>query len=293
MFRKSVGKIEMPSLPNILTRIIQLTSNPDTNADDLAGVVLTDQSMTSKILRLANSAYFARRKKADTVSEAVTILGFGFVRNLAASASILDAFFPTRVFVGFDWQKMWTHCVITAIASEAIYNLSNAHTKRHNEAVFVSGLIHDVGKMIIAQALPHKFSLIVEHCKKENVDMAVSELVYLSTNHTFIGKELGIQWKLPENLVAGMAFHHAPYAASSHENIARAVSAANMLAKRIDRNYIIGLEQHISKKEIAETAGLHVEQIDYVVKSVYIGLEKCKELINWSNEFPILHLKAA
>ncbi len=91
MFGRSSGKIDLPSMPVALARIIQITNSPDATAEQLAKVVMFDQSLATKVLRLANSAFFGRKMKAETITEAVVTLGFGSVRNLAASASVVEA----------------------------------------------------------------------------------------------------------------------------------------------------------------------------------------------------------
>src|SRR5512133_1340035 len=109
MFGRSSGKIDLPSVPATLARIIQITSSPEATADELAHVVMLDPSLSTKVLRIANSAYYGRRTKAETITDAVVTLGFGAVRNLAASASVVDALFPRQMFPGFGWQEMWIH----------------------------------------------------------------------------------------------------------------------------------------------------------------------------------------
>lgn len=286
MFGRSSGKIDLPSVPATLARVIQITNSPDATAEQLAGAVMLDQSLATKVLRLANSAYLGRRTKAETITEAVVTLGFSSVRNLAASASVVDALFPKQMFQGFSWQDMWIHSVTCGLAAEAIYTRSSGGMSRSNESAFIAGLLHDVGKLILARALPQRFIQVVEACREYNFDMVRAENNIIGTNHAKVGGELSEQWEFPSKLQAGVAFHHAPDAAMEHEDIARAVQAADLLAKRMGRNYLMGVPVDISLKIVAETAGLQLRDMDFVVNQVRDGLRQCGEILSWADHMP-------
>lgn len=286
MFGRSSGRIDLPSMPATLARIIQVTNNPESTAEQLAGIVKLDQSLSTKVLRLANSAFLGRRIKAETITEAVVTLGFGSVRNLAASASVVDALFPRRLFIGFSWRDMWTHSVTCAVGAEVIYSRMVGCRGSENESAFVSGLLHDVGKLIIARALPQRFIQVVEACRDYNFEMIRAENNILSTTHCKIGADLAQQWDFPEKLTAGIAYHHNPEDALEHEDIARAVKAANLLAKRLNRNYIQGVPVDISAKDVADAAGLNCSDIGSISDLVRVKLSQCGEILSWGDSMP-------
>jgi len=284
MFGRSSGKIDLPSVPAALARIIQITNSPDASAGKVAGIVMLDQSLAAKVLRIANSAFYGRRAKAETISEAVVTLGFSSVRNLAASASVVDTLFPKQMFPGFSWQDMWIHSVNCAVASEVIH--SRMARTSSSEAAFVAGLLHDVGKLILARALPERFMQIVEACREYNFTMAQAEKNLLSTDHAKIGGELAEGWEFPEKLRDGILYHHSPQDALENEDTARAVGAANLLAKRMSRNYILGVSTEISLKDVADQAGLAVDDMDFIVNTVRERMHQCGEILAWSSSMP-------
>ncbi|MCL4498727.1 MAG: HDOD domain-containing protein [Chloroflexi bacterium] len=286
MFGRSSGKIDLPSMPATLARIIHTTNAPEATAEQLARIVMLDQSLATKVLRLANSAYIGRKMKAENVTEAVVTLGFGSIRNLAASASVVDALFPKRMFIGFNWPDMWTHSVTCAVGAEAIFARMMGRCGDGAESAFVAGLLHDVGKLIIARALPQRFLQVIAACRDYNFEMLRAENNILSTTHAKIGKDLAQQWDFPEKLVAGIAYHHSPEDACEHEDLARAVHAANLLAKRIGRNYIVGVPVDISTKDVADAAGLTVGDINLIVDGVRSKLRQCGDLLAWGDRMP-------
>ncbi|MCL5103534.1 MAG: HDOD domain-containing protein [Armatimonadetes bacterium] len=279
-------------MPATLARIIQITNTPDATAEQLARMVMLDQSLATKVLRLANSAYFGRKLKAETVTEAVVTLGFASIRNLAASASVVHALFPKRMFMGFSWPDMWTHSVTCAVAAEAIYSRTQGRCGDGAESAFVAGLLHDVGKLILARALPQRFVQVVEACRDYNFEMLRAENNILSTTHCKIGKDLAEQWDFPEKLVAGIAYHHMPEDACEHEDLARAVLAANLLSKRLGRNYIVGVPVDISTKDVADAAGLTTQDINLIVDGVRNRLRQCGDLLAWGDVMPSADMAA-
>lgn len=293
MFGRSSGRIDLPSIPAALARVIQITNNENASAEQVAGVVMLDQSLSTKVLRIANSAYYGRVKRAETITEAIVALGFSSVRNLAASASVVDALFPKQMFPGFSWQDMWVHSVTCALATEAIYARTARGAGGKNEAAFVAGLLHDVGKLIVARALPQKFTQIVNVCREQGCEMAEAERGILSTDHAEIGGELTQEWDFPTKLQAAIAHHHDPGGAEEHEDLATAVQAANLLAKRIGRSYIVEWNVEISPKEVADAAGLREEDMEYIVTRVREGLQQCGDILAWSKSMPSSDLAAA
>lgn len=276
-------------MPVVLVRIIDITRNPDSDPHRLAEAVMSDQSLTSRVLRLANSAYFRRRQQVETVSEAILTLGFNYVRNLAASATVIDALFPRKAFAGFDWQSMWTHSVTVAIAAETISTFKSGTQRRGDEAAFVAGLLHDIGKLLVAYTLPIKFLSIIEACHKTGKDMVELEKDFIGTNHAYLGLQLGEEWGLPESLVQGIGWHHAPECAFEYADLAKAVHAGNLLANRLGGSSIRGVKFSISIRDIASAAEIDTEDVDFIVNAVRDGLKRSAELLSWGSRLPSNH----
>lgn len=284
MFRRSGGKIDLPSVSPALARIIQITNSPDASAEQVAEVVMLDQSLATKVLRIANSAYYSRRVKAETITEAVVTLGFSSIRHLAASASVIDALFPKQMFPGFDWREMWSHSVTCAVGTEVIY--ARMSRMQGAESAFVAGLLHDVGKLIIARALPQRFLQVVDACREYNRPMELEEQALLSTNHAKIGGDLARSWQFPESLIEAILYHHSPEDSPKYEALARAVGAANMLAKRMSRSYLIGISNDISLEEITEHVGMSVEELEHITMVVRRRMGHCGDILAWGDAMP-------
>lgn len=293
LFRKSAASVNLPSMPASIARIINLTASENVTVEQLAEVVLLDQTLTARVLRLANSVVYSRGYRTGTVSEAILRLGSSQLRNLAASASVIDAVFPKKAFPAFSWKEMWNHSVTCAVASQCIHTCMKGLVRSHDESVFVSGLLHDIGKMVIAYALPIKFTEIIIKCCESDWPMLKSENKMLATNHATVGEQLATDWHLPSKLHAGIAYHHNPYAAGEHTDIAEAVCAGNMLAKRLSRPYIFGQTWDVTLEEIAEVTKLSQPDIQRVIVDTRQGMQRCSEILSWADDLPTAQDRAA
>lgn len=286
MFGRSSGKIDLPSVPATLARIIQMTNSVDASAEDVASVVMLDQALATKVLRIANSAFYGRRIKCESISQAVVSLGFTSIRNLAASASVVDALFPKQMFPGFCWQNMWIHSVTCAVSSEAIYSIMPGASAANAEATFIGGLLHDVGKLILARALPDRFRQIIISCCDTGAPMHEVEMEMLSMDHAKVGGELAEEWGFSEKFRDAIAHHHSPQEAYQNEDLVTAVHAGNLLSKYVVGNYMAAPERSVEISEIAGIAGVSTSSMDEVVALVRERMEECSEVLDCGKGMP-------
>lgn len=207
---KSIGEIkrkldritELPTLPIIITELLGLLDNPKSTPKDINELIRNDQSLTSKTLRLVNSSYYGFPRGISTVTEAVVILGFDTVRNLALSASIV------KILKGggaFDKTEFWRHTVAVAFMSRIVAK----HVKYSNvEVAFVAGLLHDIAKVFEDQYFSEEFYESVELSREKIIQLYMAEREILGYDHAAIGKRLADSWNLPQGIVAAMAYHH-------------------------------------------------------------------------------------
>jgi len=280
-------------MPATIACIVNVTKSAELSAEALAGAVLMDQSITAKIMRLANSAYFGRRAKAKTVTECVLVLGFGLVRNLAASASILEAVFPRHAFPGLSWPAFWTHSVATAVATETLHSHITGVSRKDDESAFIAGLLHDVGKMIIAYAMPVEFAHVITHCIDYGTPMFEAEESYTGTNHPLVGKELARAWDFPEGLPDAIGSHHSSKNPAKFADLTNAIRTGNLLAKSVRGNYIVSRKERTSAREILGDAGVDERYTDMIMTQIRDGIERCQDIVAWGRDLPYYAGKAA
>jgi putative nucleotidyltransferase with HDIG domain len=195
---------ELPSLPQVLVGISKVASDPKSSADDLANMILNDQALTLKVLRIANSAHYAMySQRITTVSKAVVLLGFQTVKAIALGAEMYRLL-STLVKAGKILERFWKDAISVAVASQEIGRLLGVATA---EEAFVAGLLHDIGKLILAQHNP-EMAREIYSLELPGQALLDAETAAFGVNHAEIGGELARRWELPPEIRSAMEDHH-------------------------------------------------------------------------------------
>jgi HD-like signal output (HDOD) protein len=200
--------INLPTLPTVVSRMIDLVDSPRTSALSLARLISMDQALTARILKLANSAYYGFSQEITTVDRAIVVIGFNTVREMGLSLSILDVFKANPNGNIFDIAKFWEHSIGCGVASRMIARRFGLPLI--SEA-FVTGLLHDIGKIVLCQYAPREFEEIMTLVSMKNVDLDTAEMSIIGVGHAQIGGWLATKWRLPTLINECIAFHHDPW----------------------------------------------------------------------------------
>lgn len=224
----------LPPSFELVPRLLLLLDDPEVNGERLADLIRTDAGLTADVMHVANSAMYSRGNRVETLMEAVNRLGlreiYRIVMNVIASPVLRN---PQQV--GFAKLDLWTHSLTAALAAQALAtHLSTVQP----EIAFTAALLHDVGKVVLAQAMGRSYIAVVDEAKDKGVPIFGVERAAYKTDHAEVGAKLLKQWNFPESIIAAIACHHAPEkAARSHATIAATVYAANVLAYRVGSGY--------------------------------------------------------
>lgn len=217
--------IGLPTLPTIVSKMIELVDNPRTSAASLARLISTDQTLTARILKLANSAYYGYPKEISTVNMAIVVLGFNTVKDMGLSLSVFDIFKSKENNSVFDIARFWEHSIGCGVASRMLAR--NYHSRNASEA-FVAGLLHDIGKIILNQYFHPEFTEITELVSTGNTLEKAEEAV-IGTSHAQVGSWLAEKWNLPEIITQTIRYHHEPWNATKDKVLVATASLANYL----------------------------------------------------------------
>jgi len=204
-FRAEVmARKNLPTIPTVLAKILQLVDAETASGKDLIAVVERDQALTGKLLRLANSAFFGQSRKVSTIPRAVVLLGFSTVRNLALSVKVWET-----LGAGVSrsrLEELWLHAVAVAMATKALTMRLRAGDP---EEAFTAGLLHDVGRLLLAMRFRDDYWRAVGGAGEvEAVDRLEAE--HLGIDHAEVGSWVLEAWNLPPSIVELVAQHHAP-----------------------------------------------------------------------------------
>ena len=222
---------DLPTLPRSIISITELVNNPQSSARDLAGVITDDQVLTARLLKLVNSAFYGFPRRITTVTGAIVLLGFDAIRNLLLTTSLFDLFSPKRDKQGIQREALWDHSLGCAVAAKVIGGYLGYEKV---EELFVSGLLHDIGKIVEMLFLEKEFAKINATVKERNILIKEAEEDLLGYSHADVGKLLAEQWNLPLNHVSAIAHHHDPESSERFSLEAAIVHLADILCRSLD-----------------------------------------------------------
>jgi putative nucleotidyltransferase with HDIG domain len=164
------------------------------------------------------------------VLQAITLLGFAAVRNVALSVAVFDLFRPSGDGRTLDLEALWRHSIGVATASKII---AGRVRLAPGEKAFTAGLLHDMGKLIIARYLHDPQERVIALTEAENIAIGEAEQRVLGVSHPAFGAWLAGRWNFPASLVDAIAFHHHPASAEDNLPLAAVVNTADIVARRV------------------------------------------------------------
>ena len=175
---------ELPTLAKVSNRLNKMFKNIDTPAQDLADLIGNDQSIVAKILKLVNSSFFGFRPKVTNMRHAIMLMGYNTVLNAILSISVVDALKLAKKFKGFDISSFWEHAIGVGTISRY---LDHTMGDRFKEDSFTAGLVHDIGKIIMANFFPDAFAALLQKMDRDNLTFNQAEKSIFPIGHDQVG----------------------------------------------------------------------------------------------------------
>lgn len=214
----------LPSLPAIAVRVIELTSDPNVSLDELAGLIQTDQAMSARILRTVNSSFYGLRERCTTIRKALVLLGLSPVKSLVLGFSLVNSI-EMQKGPRFDYVAYWRRGLYTAAAAKSVADSARLTSA---DECFLSGLLQDIGMIALHRTLGDEYLDIIEATGGDHRKLVAREIQFLEAQHTDIGATLACRWRLPDELTIPIKYHERPTAApNEHHQIVRAVAIGN------------------------------------------------------------------
>lgn len=219
----------LASFPGIFHHINEVIERPGSSAADIAGALSHDQSLTARLLRIANSAFYGFPSRVDTVSQAVVVVGTRQIRDLSLATLAITQFAsldPRHC----DMRSFWRHSLASAMAARS---LARRRRDANTERFFVGTLLHDVGSLIIYTVEPERAAVALQMSRDEAEALWSCERQVLETDHAAVGEALLASWKLPPSARAVAAFHHRFASDSPHALDVAVAQLADVIAHTI------------------------------------------------------------
>jgi HD-like signal output (HDOD) protein len=217
------GVINLPTIPVITTRVASLLDNPDVELEEVAELILTDQVMATRVIKIVNSPLFKPMHEISSLKRALIFLGFHRIREIALTCSIIQAFESGEGV--FDIRTFWQHSFGVGIVSRII-----AQRVRYPEVekAYICGIVHDIGEVFLSIYLKKDFQKVVDMLKGTSHSFYDAEALWLNTTHCEIGTCLAKKWNFPLDYCEVIAHHHDPRKASLDPMLVAIVNLADL-----------------------------------------------------------------
>lgn len=260
-----IASPKLPSLPAVAVRIIDLVQQPDVSVDELASVVANDAALASKILRTANSSYYARARSVSKISDALVVLGLRRVKTLALGFSLVDDLRSRGNNASFDHSGFWQRSLFAAVAAREIARRQKFSL---TEEAFLGGLTHSLGVLALNQALGDSYSRLFKEAAGDYQRLIHLERLHLGFDHGALGGALGEKWNLPPVLTASLRCVAAPdFAPAEFREIVRCVTLGALAA-----DFLLGQEPATTlasyRERCASWFGISVDTGDEILSVI-------------------------
>jgi putative nucleotidyltransferase with HDIG domain len=254
---------ELPSSPKIVAAVVRMTSDPETDIAQLEKLLSADQSLAAKLLKLSNSAFYGQRKSISTLRQAILIVGFYTLRSLVMAASI-HSLYSNKSKTSVEY-KLWEHSLAAAIVCRI---LAKKLGHFHIEEIFMAGLLHDIGKLVMTQKLGKNYEELCKKVETEHTKFIDEEMAGFGFTHCDVGMMLLNKWNLPAELSNAVYMHHTPELPDDQR-------LQNMEPAKIPIEFVLQLGNYLAKSERLGFRDFRMENLEEleIVKALNFSME--------------------
>lgn len=224
------GVRDLVSLPEAYLKIRSLVDDPQSTTEDFARAVQLDPGLAARLLRIANSAFFGVARRVETISLAVNLMGIARLHDLVLTTTVIGTF-DRLATSGVDLGRFWSHSLHTGIIARMLAGSAGVFD---SERLFVGGLLHDIGYLVMHVAAPEPCHAALERSRTTGEALASCERDLLGCDRAEVGAELMRVWQFPPGLIAMCAYQAAPWHGGEHARECALVHAARAMAATLD-----------------------------------------------------------
>jgi putative nucleotidyltransferase with HDIG domain len=273
---------DLPTIPVVATQVLQLLDQPDVQIEDVADLMLSDQVMTARVMKMINSPVYKPEHEITSLKRALVYLGLRHIREVALTTSFINAFDENRG--ALELNAFWEHSFGVGMVSKIIARKVGYPDL---EKAYIAGIIHDLGEVFLSTFMRDQFQAVLESIKDKPIKLVDAEIEQLGTSHCEIGLCMARKWNFPEVYCEVIALHHSPIEATIDPVLCAIVNLSDLFCSVRELNYG-GLEWvsfnlfeeeawQILKKESSQFAEMDVERFCYELDD---AIPDVKALVN-------------
>jgi putative nucleotidyltransferase with HDIG domain len=268
---------DVAALPAAAEKVLRLTTDDNTDAEQLREAIQSDPVLVARILRRLNSSYYALSHKVSDLKTAISLLGIREIRNLALTV------FVSRFYEGganhgpYYRENLWSHSVGVAVASRLVARVCG---RSACEEAYIAGLLHDIGLILLDQTLRRHFHRVIDGID-ENTPTHIVESRILTFDHALLGGFVARRWNFPDQVADAITFHHQPWCYTGpHGDLVRVVAVANYLCSRAGVTALGVHNVPAPPDDIYAALGLDQVTLAIIWDELDTALEKATSLAN-------------
>jgi putative nucleotidyltransferase with HDIG domain len=255
---------DLPTIPVVATKVLQLMDDADSTAEDLARVVESDPAVAARVLKISNSSFYGAQRQIQTMPHAIMMLGFVTLKSVVIAASVKQVYHP----YGLTEKLLWEHSFGAGLAARII---AQEMRKINPDEAFLGGLFHDIGKQIMNFLDKDKFQEVMQMSFNENISFEAAEQMLFPYTHEEAGALVIEKWNFPEHLLKAVMAHHTLDLAADEDpyivNLTNVVSLANLFCHRYGVGTMIALEDlNVAASQPAVNLNLDQERTNYLLE---------------------------
>ena len=231
--REMVASIDdLPTIPAVATQVLNLLDNPDVDVDEVADLMLADQVMTARVMKMVNSPIYRATQEITSLKRALVYLGLRHIKEVALTSSFINAFEDKGGVL--EVAPFWEHSFGVGMVAKII-----AGKIRYNdlEKAYIGGIIHDIGEVVLSYYRPEEFSKVLECISSQHITLVDAELAQFNTTHCEIGYCMAEKWNFPEAYREAILYHHSPREAVTDPVLCAIINLADLFCTVRDLNY--------------------------------------------------------
>jgi len=276
-------KENLPVLPQLFYRIVEKASIPETSVSELSRLILEDQVLTGRIIRMANSAYYATEEKISTVTRAIMVLGFVTLKNFITAITVGDSL-NNKAFKGKLFETIWVHGLACSLVANF---LAQRLEFDHPEEAMIAGLVHDSGKLFLDNHFPKEYKKAVEMIR-QGMDVLSAERKVFGLTHVDVGEKIALKWCLPKPLIDAIRNHHQFSESPGNLSLPDIIYLADLFASRAipdewkARVRWMSPKNNIEKqiKKTCSAVGISEKEVEDVIQTTKQNIYRVAEDLN-------------
>lgn len=222
---------DLPTLPDVIHKVLALMQDDSTAAEKLSNLISYDHAISSRLLKVANSAYYGMRRNVATVQHAIVILGYREITSLVLGIGVFDIMKGDKSEAALEKEKFWMHSMGSAIAGRIICRRTGG---ANPETAYTASLLHDIGKLVLDIIFPQEYVNIIKKVRKNGADVFEVEEEVFGFCHADVGGWLCDRWKLPQILSSPISLHHhVEKADENYVQLTSIIHLADNLSQRV------------------------------------------------------------